>query len=45
MGQLLQVFAQAEYGLERDIGRTSRVPRVTSLAAHMDAYMGAGLPS
>ena len=44
LSQLSKVFAVAEDGLKRDTGRTRRLPRVTNLAAFMDAYTTAGLP-
>lgn len=45
LSQLSRVFAVAEDGLERDTGRTRRLPRVTNLAAFMDAYTTTGLPA
>ena len=43
MGQLSKVFSMAEQELERETGRTRRVPRITNLAAFMAAYTSSNL--
>jgi len=43
LGQLSKVFSMAEQELERETGRTRRVPRITNLAAFIGAYTNGDL--
>lgn len=42
--QLTKVYKAAETALERETGRTRRVPRVINLPAFMNAYTSRGMP-